>query len=94
MVENASQEEALEAGPDRAVAVREQRQRAAQEGDHLCVLFEVVGVVEAEGQQGLGHAPPVARALGGLRNASQRLEGRLIARERRGLAALEPRSSR
>jgi hypothetical protein len=57
-------QEPLQPCPDRAVAGGEQRERLPQERDHLGVLLDEIGPVQADRQQGVGHALPVAPGLG------------------------------
>ena len=68
---------------------RQQRERAAQEGDHLRVLLDEVGVLEADRQQRLGHAPAIPGGLGGGRDAAQHVVAALVAGEHQGAAARE-----
>jgi hypothetical protein len=82
-------ERPLEGCPDRAVAGRQQRQRAAHQGDHLGVLLEEVGVFEPDRQERLGHAPAVAGGVGGGRDVAQDGVRAIVAGERQGASARE-----
>ena len=82
-------QETLQPCPDRAVTGRQQRERLAQKRDHFGVLLDEVRPVQAQRQQGLGHALAIVPGLGRGGEGAQELVGALVPRELEDAAALE-----